>query len=71
MSIFNAKGGLVARWGGGADPCAPGDFFAPHDVWVDSQGSIYVAEVVQSAGGKRGLVPRDCHTLQKFARAIG
>jgi DNA-binding beta-propeller fold protein YncE len=68
LSIFNAEGELLARWGGGTDPCAPGDFFAPHDVWVDSQGSIYVAEVVQSAGGKRGLVPRDCHTLQKFVR---
>jgi hypothetical protein len=40
-------------------------------VWVDSQGSVYVAEVVYSAGGKRGVVPRDCHTLQKFVPTTG
>jgi hypothetical protein len=59
---------LLARWGGGDHPCAPGDFFAPHDVWVDAQGSIFVSEVVMSAGGNRGVVPPDCHTLQKFER---
>jgi DNA-binding beta-propeller fold protein YncE len=68
MSVFDARGNLMARWGGGRDPCAAGDFFAPHDVCVDSRGDIYVAEVVWSAGGNRGLVPADCHALQKFTR---
>jgi len=68
LSIFDRHGNLQLRWGGGADPCAPGDFFAPHDVWVDSRGDIYVAEVVWSAGGNLGLVPLDCHSLQKFTR---
>lgn len=66
VSVFDSQGRLRARWGGGLQPCAPGDFFAPHDIWVDSQGSIYVAEVVMSAGGNRGLVSPDCHSLQKF-----
>ena len=43
-------------------PRAPGDFFAPHDICVDSRGDVYVAEVVMSAGGNRGLVSPDCHT---------
>jgi DNA-binding beta-propeller fold protein YncE len=68
VSVFDLEGNLLARWGGGEDPCAPGDFFAPHDVWVDSRGDLYVAEVVASAGGNRGLVSLDCHTLQKFVR---
>src|SRR5262245_58225514 len=68
VSLFNRQGELQARWGGGQDPCAPGDFFAPHDIWVDSHGDIYVAEVVLSAGGNRGLVSPTCHTLQKFVR---
>ncbi len=68
MSVFNAQGELQARWGGGDNPCAPGDFFAPHDVWVDDRGDVYVSEVTISAGGNRGLVARDCHTLQKFVR---
>jgi DNA-binding beta-propeller fold protein YncE len=68
LSIFDLRGQLLARWGGGENPCSPGDFYAPHDVWCDSQGSIYVAEVVYSAGGRLGFVPSDCHSLQKFVR---
>jgi DNA-binding beta-propeller fold protein YncE len=68
VSIFNLRGELLARWGGGRNPCAPGDFFAPHGICVDSRGDIYVAEVVMSAGGRRGMVPPDCHALQKFIR---
>jgi DNA-binding beta-propeller fold protein YncE len=68
LSVFEHGGRLKARWGGGLDPCAAGDFFAPHDVCVDSRGDVYVAEVVWSAGGNRGLVPADCHALQKFTR---
>lgn len=69
ITIFSPAGDVLSRWGGGAVPTAPGDFFAPHDLAIDSQGSIYVAEVVMSAGGNRGLVSPDCHTLQKFERA--
>jgi DNA-binding beta-propeller fold protein YncE len=68
VSIFNPEGRLQARWGGGANPTAPGDFFAPHDIWVDAYGDLYVGEVVLSGGGNRGLVSPDCHCLQKFAR---
>src|SRR5262249_55899352 len=68
VSILDRRGEVQARWGGGADPCAPGDFIAPHDIWVDSHGDIYVGEVVWSAAAKRGLVPPDCHALQKFRR---
>lgn len=68
VSIFSGQGELLARWGGGRNPCALGDFFAPHGICVDSRGDIYVAEVVMSAGGKRGLVSADCHVLQKFVR---
>jgi DNA-binding beta-propeller fold protein YncE len=67
VSIFDRDGKLLARWGGGANPTAPGDFFAPHGIWVDSRGDIYVAEVTMSAGGTRGLVSPDCHSLQKFS----
>ncbi len=68
VSIFNRAGKLQCRFGGGDNPCAPGDFFTPHDVWIDSQGSLYVGEVTMSGGGKLGWVPPDCHTLQKFIR---
>jgi DNA-binding beta-propeller fold protein YncE len=66
VSIFDSGGKLRARWGGGHNPCADGDFFAPHGICVDSLGAIYVGEVVMSAGGRKGLVPATCHSLQKF-----
>lgn len=66
ISIFDPAGTLLSRWGGGAHPTATGDFFAPHDIAIDSHGDVYVAEVVWSAGGKHGMVPADCHSLQKF-----
>ena len=68
VSVFDSNGQLLARLGGGDNPCEPGDFFTPHDVWVDSEGSIYVAEVTMSGGGKNGLIPADCPSLQKFVR---
>jgi len=68
VSVFDRHGRLRARWGGGRNPRAPGDFFAPHGICVDSHGDIYVAEVVWSAGGNQGLVSPTCHTLQKFVR---
>ena len=67
VSIFDAGGQLVARWGG-ADRCAPGNFVAPHDICVDSRGDLYVAEVTHTHGGSEGRVPPGCHTFQKFAR---
>ncbi len=67
VSIFDREGRLHARWGGGDDPCAAGDFIAPHDICVDSHGAIYVGEVVMSGGGNQGLVPPTCHALQRFA----
>lgn len=66
VSVFDGEGKLLARWGGGDHPTAPGDFFAPHDLCIDSQGAVYVAEVMMSAGGNRGLVDPSCHALQKF-----
>lgn len=70
VSIYGRDWKLKARFGGGDDPCAPGDFFAPHDLCVDSRGDLYVAEVVWSGGGNRGLVSADCHSLQKFIRRL-
>ena len=68
VCIYDRAGTRLDEWGGGDDPCAPGDFFAPHDIWVDRHGDIYVGEVTWSAGGKDGTVPRDCPCLQKFTR---
>ena len=68
VSIFSPEGTLLARFGGGENPCAAGDFFAPHDIWIDSRGDFYVSEVVYAAGINRGLIGPEAHTFQKFIR---
>lgn len=68
VSILDPQGKLLSRFGGGDNPEAPGDFFAPHDIRVDAHGDVYVSEVTMSAGGKKGMVSPECHTLQKFVR---
>ena len=68
VAVFAPDGELLARWGGGLDPCAPGDFYAPHGIWVDSNGTIYVGEVNWSAGGKDGDIPPDCPCLRRYVR---
>ncbi len=67
VTILTLDGEIQSRFGG-EDGCAPGNFFAPHGIWADSHGDLYVSEVNYSAGGRQGLVPLDCHSLQKFIR---
>ena len=68
VSILAPDGELLARWGGGEQPGTPGDFFAPHDICVDKHGTVFVAEVNWSAGGKKGLVSASIPSLHKFVR---
>lgn len=71
LSILDAEGKLLARFGGGERPCEAGDFFAPHDIWLDSRGNVYLAEVVWSANGRKYPAGDRYHTLQKFERITG
>lgn len=66
VSIFDHAGKLLSRFGGGERPTEPGDFFAPHDIWMDSSGSLYVAEVIRSAAKGHRPAVGEYHTLQKF-----
>ncbi|MCC7105208.1 MAG: hypothetical protein IT307_08710 [Chloroflexi bacterium] len=67
VSIYDIEGNLLLRWGG-PDAAAPGNFVAPHGIWVDDEGSIYLGEVTKTIGVSQGYVPDGTHTLQKFAR---
>lgn len=72
VTIFNPEGGIVARWGADSNArSAPGNFIAPHALALDSQGSLYVAEVSVSFGsGFKRIAREECinHQIQKFRR---
>ncbi len=67
VSILDQQGNRLLRWGS-IHAEEPGNFVAPHGIWVDDEGAVYVAEVTETAGVKLGRVPRGTHTVQKFAR---
>jgi DNA-binding beta-propeller fold protein YncE len=66
VSIFDHSGKLLSRFGGGEHPTEAGDFFAPHDIWLDSRGALYLSEVIRSAARGQRPAVGDYHTLQKF-----
>ncbi|MBI2856135.1 MAG: hypothetical protein HYX93_04740 [Chloroflexi bacterium] len=55
VSILDLQGNILCRWGGERSH-EPGLFWGPHGIWTDSQGDLYVAEVLE---GQR---------VQKFKR---
>jgi hypothetical protein len=67
LSIYDIEGSLLLRWAD-PDPTKEGYFTAPHGIWVDSEGSIYLVEVPAIWSIARGYAPAGAHRLQKFAR---
>jgi NHL repeat len=67
VTVLWPDGSVAARWGD-HDGLPAGNFVSAHDICLDAEGSVYVAEVTQTMGVSRGLVPPGTHTLQKFAR---
>ena len=67
VSVRDLEGNILSKWGG-PDPCAAGSFAAPHGLWVDSHGDIYVGEVTHTALSRSGRWHEGCHSIQKFAR---
>ncbi|MBM3958725.1 MAG: hypothetical protein FJ314_02980 [SAR202 cluster bacterium] len=55
ISICDLNGKVLSRWGRFATK-EPGMFFAPHGIWTDSRGDLYIGEVLE---GQR---------IQKFRR---
>jgi DNA-binding beta-propeller fold protein YncE len=68
MSVFDRDGNLLTRWGGNGFPATPEEFYAPHDVFLDSAGSIYTAEVKVAAASFVGDDTSALPSLRKFVR---
>lgn len=72
LSLLDERGRVLQRTGDRGAPCAPGNMAAPHGVAVDSEGSVYIANVVGSHLGGRLSAGEDlpdldhCHTIQKL-----
>jgi hypothetical protein len=67
VSICTRDGEILAQLCG-EDPIRSGSFIAPHDLWVDSHGDLYVGEVVAATGAVKALAPVTPPTLRKFVR---
>ena len=69
VTVLDAKGRKIARFGGQFAGEKPGEFVAPHGVVTDSRGDVYVSEVSWTNTGQHEKPPREIRSLQKFARA--
>ena len=49
VGIYDPDGAVQCRIGG-EEEVLPGNFIAPHGLWVDSRGDLYVGEVTVSSG---------------------
>ena len=61
----------VTRFGAEKGGEAPDQFLAPHGIAVDSEGSVYIAEVSYTAFGSLQQPPREVVSLRKWRRASG
>ncbi|HSB41702.1 MAG TPA: peptidyl-alpha-hydroxyglycine alpha-amidating lyase family protein [Methylomirabilota bacterium] len=68
VSVLDAKGQRVARFGGQFPSEKPGEFIAPHGLVVDSRGDVYVGEVSYTGYGQFLKPPREMRSFQKFQR---
>jgi DNA-binding beta-propeller fold protein YncE len=73
VSIYDETGKVLERFGHGEsfpeDMAKPGVFTSAHGIAVDSRGAVYVAETTYTSCVRKGTVPADCHTIQKFEPA--
>jgi hypothetical protein len=65
VSIWTTDGELVARWGE-ADLSKPGNFFAPHGIWGDARGDLYIGELCVDE--LRGNAPAGYPLVHKLVR---
>jgi len=63
--------GEIAAQVGGENPVLPGNFVAPHGIWADKRGDLYVGEVVVNAGAVKRMAPLKPAAFQKFRKRAG
>lgn len=68
VSVMDLQGKILARLSNQSYGDEPGRFYAPHGIAVDSNGSIYVAEVSWSEFGHSMDPPREPRSFQKLIK---
>ncbi len=68
VEVFDLTGQLVCRFGTQDEGEGPGQFIAPHGIAVDSEGSLYVAEVSYTIRGRQMDPPREMRSISKYKR---
>lgn len=66
--IVNEKGKKIGSFGKGTLGENPDQFIGPHGMAVDSEGSVYIAEVSYTAYGSNQDPPREVASLRKWER---
>ena len=69
VTIFDLNGNQVSQFGDKNEREGPGQFIAPHGIAVDSQGSVYVAEVSFTIRGSHMNPPKELRSLSKYTLA--
>lgn len=68
VGIYDPDGAVQCLIGG-EEEVLPGNFVAPHGLWADSRGDLYVGEVTVASGAAERLAPFTPASLQKFTRS--
>ena len=66
--IVNENGEKITSFGKGTLGENPDQFIGPHGMAVDSEGSVYIAEVSYTAFGSNQDPPREVASLRKWER---
>lgn len=70
VSVCDTSGCILARVGG-PNPVASGGLIAPHGVWCDRHGDLYVVEAVHISRADKYFQPHYCAPFKKFRRREG
>ena len=68
LVVTDGEGNEITSFGDAHGGEAPNQFIAPHGVAVDSEGSVYIAEVAFTAYGSLQTPPREVVSLRKWSR---
>ena len=69
--VLDRNGREVTRFGAAKGGEGPDQFLAPHGIAVDSEGSVYIAEVSYTAFGSLQVPPREVVSMRKWRRVNG